>query len=95
MDLLNKEFYSWTVIGDSITTSSGERKWLCRCECGTERYVLERSLLSGGSKSCGCLRQEQLRNAIANQLEPNMVFGELKVKEKAEYQRKNGGIWWT
>lgn len=41
----------WTIIGDYIITERGERKWLCRCHCGTERYVLERSLLYGGSKS--------------------------------------------
>lgn len=53
-----QRFGRWTVLGGCVTTSRGERKYLCRCDCGTERYVLERSLLYGGSQSCGCLRKE-------------------------------------
>ena len=49
----------WTVLGEYELTGRNERKWLCRCDCGTERYVLERSLLYGGSESCGCLRKER------------------------------------
>lgn len=29
--------------------------WLCRCDCGTERYVAASDLAIGKSKSCGCL----------------------------------------
>lgn len=85
----------WTIIGDAVPTSAGEQKWLCRCECGTERYVLERSLLYGGSKSCGCLRKEQAEKAISISDIVGKTFGELTVLHKAEYQRKNGGVWWT
>ena len=52
-DITGQVFGKWTVLGDPIKTEKGERKWLCRCSCGTKRYVLERSLLSGGSLSCG------------------------------------------
>ena len=41
----------WTVLGDTMRTSAGETKWLCRCDCGTERYVLDRALRYGGSVS--------------------------------------------
>ena len=33
-------------------------QWLCRCDCGNERYVFLSSLVSGGPKSCGCLAAE-------------------------------------
>ena len=39
-----------------------------RCDCGTERYVLERSLQHGGSQRCGCLRMERARQATAHDL---------------------------
>ena len=84
------QFGRWTVLGDSIRTTRGETKWLCRCDCGTERYVLERSLIHGGSTSCGCRRKENAALALAGQ-----VFGELTVLHKAAEQRPNGGIWWT
>lgn len=47
-------------------TKRGARlqQWLCRCDCGTEKIILEQSLISAlvtpgqGSKSCGCLAKE-------------------------------------
>lgn len=93
--LLEQRFGRWTVLDDYVLTSQNERKWLCRCDCGTERYVLERSLKSGGSKSCGCLRKEQAEKANAMADMEGKTFGELTVLHRAERQRKNGGIWWT
>ena len=84
----------WTVLDTYTKTPRGEKKWLCRCECGTERYVLERSLKHGGSYSCGCMRLEQLREAISYDL-TGKVFGDLTVLHRADRQHKNGGIWWT
>ena len=67
-DLKNQRFGQLTVIGDYITISNTrnrqERKWLCLCDCGTEKYILERSLLYGGTKSCGCLTR--INSAKAN-----------------------------
>jgi len=84
------QFSRWTVLERS---PENEKRWLCRCECGTERYVAEKSLRYGESKSCGCLRLENSRNACAHDL-VGKVFGELTVTGKAEHQRENGGIWW-
>ena len=60
----------WTLLSESepATARSGRkrRRWLCRCECGTEKLVLEQSLRlalrseTGGSRSCGCLVAERL-----------------------------------
>lgn len=36
----------------------GKRRWVCRCECGTETVVLMDSLTSGKTRSCGCLKAE-------------------------------------
>lgn len=87
-------FSGWTVVSDNALHCNGERKWLCRCECGTERYVLERSLLYGGSQSCGCRRVEMQRKKTRE----NMIgreFGDLKVLKQSDNQRKNGGLWLT
>ncbi len=91
--LTGQAFGRWLVLDRFEKTKKGEKKWLCRCSCGTERYVLERALKSGGSQSCGCLRREEAAKAKAHDL-TGMVFGELTVLCKAKYQRKNGGIWW-
>jgi hypothetical protein len=39
-------------------------KWLCRCDCGEEKYIYRGSLLSGCSQSCGCLRRENSANLL-------------------------------
>lgn len=83
----------WTVLGPFIVTSKGERKYLCRCDCGTERYVLERSLRYGGSKSCGCLTRKRATEAIELKLK-GKFFGDFEVLDKAEKKQRNGGTWW-
>ena len=36
----------------------GRVMWLCRCDCGNAKEVLPYNLLSGNTKSCGCLMRE-------------------------------------
>lgn len=56
--------------------------WKCRCDCGNETVVLASSLKSGNTKSCGCIRSEDLTGRR---------FGNLTVIEKAEpYILPNG-----
>jgi hypothetical protein len=52
-------FGRWEVLEYSGSSGQGA-KWLCRCECGTEKPVNASSLLSGRSESCGCLMKEAL-----------------------------------
>ena len=85
-------FGRWTVLGEFILSEKGERKWLCRCDCGTERHVLERSLIYGGSVSCGCLRKERAAQAVSPDL-TGRQFGELVVVEKADVVR-HGAVQW-
>jgi hypothetical protein len=37
--------------------------WLCRCDCGALRHVEGLNLKAGNSRSCGCLKTEQSKNA--------------------------------
>jgi len=92
--LLGKTYGRWTVIGGPVQDARGQSKWLCRCSCGTQRYVLQRSLVYGGSISCGCLRRERARQTRAYDLK-NQTFGDLCALHPAEHQPKNGGVWWT
>jgi hypothetical protein len=34
------------------------RKWLCQCDCGTEKFVTNHNLLKGATRSCGCLQRD-------------------------------------
>ena len=40
--------------------ATGERYWLCRCDCGNERDLRASSLRSGRAQSCGCYHREQV-----------------------------------
>ncbi len=82
----------WTVLDDQIETDKGARKWLCRCDCGTERYVLERSLKYGGSESCGCLRRERAEAMNVPDL-TGQQFGDLTVLRRVE-STKHGAAQW-
>lgn len=46
------DYERWTVL------QSEGRKWLCVCDCGTQKFVDKYNLLRGVSKSCGCLSKE-------------------------------------
>lgn len=58
----------WTVID---VTDHGDGKVGCRCDCGTERRVWRHKLTSTDqqSKSCGCLKVEQMREQSAPDFE--------------------------
>lgn len=58
-ELAGKRYGRWTLIR---VAAKGQKpsldKWLCVCECGTEKAVTLHEITRGNSKSCGCLRQE-------------------------------------
>lgn len=81
-DLTGKRFGRWTVLHrDMDTKKKGGTYWVCRCDCGTIKSVHMRALLSGKSRSCGCLRKERPNRAF------NLVgqrFGRLVVVDVAK-----------
>jgi hypothetical protein len=62
------KFERWTVIKCLGTQAVGRQTatfYLCRCTCGTEAEVQRGNLVSGSSKSCGCLKREQARKRLS------------------------------
>lgn len=51
--MIGRKFGHYLVIGPAGQTSSGEAIYLCRCECGKEKYVRGGHLRSGAIISCG------------------------------------------
>ena len=56
-NLLGKKFGRLTVVGKSFREGK-RRYWPCLCECGLNYHVPTNKLLSGHTKSCGCLRTD-------------------------------------
>lgn len=53
---LGATFGRLAVIGEA-RTSNGRQAMLCLCECGQQKIAQVSKLLSGHTKSCGCLRR--------------------------------------
>lgn len=60
-------FGRWTALTLPYTDpESSYRIAQCRCECGEEKAVMAHKLLSGQSKSCGCLKRDGARARLSN-----------------------------
>lgn len=58
-DLLGQRFERLLVV--AAAPNKGEvTRWLCRCDCGSEKIITSRALKTGNTKSCGCLRAEMM-----------------------------------
>lgn len=69
-DLTDRRFGRLSVTGASRLTAAGYREWLCRCDCGQERWIDQSNLRRGRSRSCGCWRSQR-----AGQLNLHHGFG--------------------
>ena len=57
-DLSGKNFGFWKVISRAENSKEGSARWLCQCECGTQRIIKAQALKYGRSKSCGCHKND-------------------------------------
>ena len=80
-------FGRWTIIGNGTTSD----KKLCRCTCGTEKEVNVKNLLSGASKSCGCLGREKATDRCCKNIE-GQKFGKLTALKPDWYTSPGGKV---
>lgn len=88
-NLAGKTFGRWTVQSKWKQDKKGAVMWKCLCECGTERFVLARSLKSGSSTSCGCQNREIQRT-------PDLTgrqFGDLKAVRRVKRENSSAAFW--
>lgn len=57
-DMAGLRFERLVVLSRAGSDKNGNAKWLCRCDCGTEKVILGQSLRSGATRSCACLSSE-------------------------------------
>jgi hypothetical protein len=82
IDIAGQKFNRWTAL-----EYKGERKWLCRCECGNEREILSFNLKNGKSKSCGCLHTDVVGTHLLSGTLTYKRFHQMwwRIKNKPEY----------
>lgn len=56
IDLTGQRFGSVVVLERAKNNEKNEVMWLCKCDCGKKFITRARSLRSGETTSCGCLR---------------------------------------
>ena len=91
-DLTNQRFGKLTVIKPTEQRQNQCVVWECKCDCGNITYVKSNSLLSGNTKSCGCLHKELLHELMV----PDLIgqkFHHLTVVEKGEIDKHGKQLW--
>ena len=70
--------------------------WRCRCDCGTEVAIGERSLLCCGTKSCGCITKDRLvEYARKNRVDMSgQRFGKLVAIRYYPEKKHGRDSWW-
>lgn len=75
-DLTNQIFGRLRVIhrAEDYVSPQGKHytKWHCLCECGNEVDVAARGLVSGNTKSCGCIHKETMSKICSENRKSNM-----------------------
>lgn len=59
IDLTGQRFGRLTVIERAENAPNRAIQWYCKCDCGKETTVVNSSLKSGRTRSCGCLSVEK------------------------------------
>lgn len=92
-DLTGQTFGRLSVIGQDMEKYAEKHEvfWKCRCICGNLKSVRTYDLTHGKTLSCGCLRNERIREAVGNKLEGKR-FGKLTVLEQVDSIREDSGM---
>lgn len=84
-ELENKKIGKWTV-ERYLGKINYRDTWLCKCACGTEKPVQQRTLISKQSTSCGCDKTKHINNIQGEK------FGKLTVI-KYLYTQQGRAYW--
>ena len=75
---ISDTFGRFTVVSKVTNTSKSNRAlcYLCRCSCGTEKIIRADNLKSAKTRSCGCIRKQELtKHGLSRSTEYNSWHG--------------------
>jgi hypothetical protein len=93
IDLTEQVFGKLQVLSRATSTKRGSARFLIRCECGTEKLVLSRSLLRGATTSCGCQWKARLKRGRPAKLDPKQVGKNRLYARYVQSAKKRGYEW--
>ena len=68
LNLDGQRFGRLVVVGRAENGRRGEVRYHCICDCGNETVSYRSSLISGRTKSCGCLQKEVQASRLSREL---------------------------
>lgn len=90
IDMTGKVCGRLTVLKFLGTGSDQLSRFSCRCECGKETIVTGKSLRSGNTRSCGCVRGESTRtHGATSGLKPTRTYRSWQDMKKRCYNPKH------
>lgn len=91
--LAGQRFGRLTAEYEIVTPEGGQSRWLCKCDCGSSVIVKGSSLKRGATKSCGCYRNDRVRETCTRDL-TGFRAGKLTVIRKAiGHSTRDGSHW--
>ena len=55
IDLTGQKFGKLTIVRRMENDKHNHARWLCQCDCGNEKVIMSSDIISGKTKSCGCI----------------------------------------
>jgi len=80
-DLVGRRYGRLVVVKLLDSDVRGQRRWLCRCDCGGQRIATTGSLNAGRTTNCGCKKSPDLTG---------QVFGKLTVLGRSDKRTIRG-----
>ena len=91
-DLTGQRFGRLIALRSLDERKNGSIVWECKCDCGSITHTASQDLISGTTRSCGCLRKDKVVQSPTKDL-TGQRFGRLVVLRAME-KRKKGYIMW-
>lgn len=94
LDLTNQRFGRLIAIQPTKERRNNSIIWKCQCDCGKICYTSASNLRTGGTKSCGCLKQEKDKQPKGNVI--NLIgkkFGHLTVISRQGSDKRGEALW--
>jgi hypothetical protein len=93
-NVLGQKFGRLTVLNGPISRR-GRNHWFCSCQCGNTTVVAVDKLISGHTRSCGCLEKETTPALTHGESRNGKVSGRLHMFLAAKARAKKSDILFT
>lgn len=93
--ILTGNIYGYLVVLDEYKKVGNKTYWLCKCECGNEKFVRSDHLKSGKVVSCGCYNDKLCSKLGKTKVKDltGQQFGKLTVIKRVGSNTNQQSIW--